>query len=234
MKSVLVLSPHMDDAVLSTFDFLDSIRSAYRPIVANIFTSFQTKIITGDTQKYLLESGFSNVQKFEVHRKNEEAAALNAARIQYINLDYVDGGFRDVNSQPVYRNHKQLFSGKIAITDRLSLQKKLIQSFKQLEVLYQPSLVLIPLGIGKHADHLLVKKAAQCCFKSACKLYWKDIPYGISLSSKYHSTLKQIVKKKYALPGPSAKKLEILGAYSSQVNLLGITDKHFSEELVCF
>jgi len=200
MRHVFI-SPHLDDAVLSAGDFLLKLKKENKKVlIVTVFTKFGKEPISKDSKKYLKYSDFLSLEKFSQARKFEDFQAMKKLEVKFIHLDFVDGGFRKNNGKVIYPNHDKscLFSGKISNVDEnliTKLRKRLSQIIKSDDVLYGPK------GIGKHVDHLIVRKVLAS-FENK-QFLWMDQPY-----------VKGIKKK------PSKEKLEVIDCYKSQVKCL--------------
>jgi LmbE family N-acetylglucosaminyl deacetylase len=226
LQKILILSPHLDDAVLSCCDFALSFQARGFDIeVVTLFDSFSNKYHSKShltnrlpeySKRYLNESGFSSVSEFAKARRNEDKKALS-----YLNFDasyagYIDGGFRSQGGIFLYPDKQSLFSGKIAPED-VAISDHLISLFKKKFAANQYRYVLCPFGIGKHADHLITKLVAQKVFPPEKVLYYYEWPYSFSL------TIGQIfyaLRHMYSFKLISSKKKQALFHYTSQIGLL--------------
>jgi len=186
------LSPHMDDVVLSSGSHILNLLNKKKEVhIITVFTSFGSRPISWDAQKYLMKSGFFRLDSFTKARKNEDLNSMHMLDIPFVQLDFIDGGFRkDSKEKFVYPTFDHLFSGSVAHEDA-----RLIQTIKKTltSSLYsrnwnfinsgnvfpsiQPSDILYaPLGIGNHADHIIVNRIAQTLPNKT--YYWLDQPYA--------------------------------------------------------
>jgi LmbE family N-acetylglucosaminyl deacetylase len=214
----IFLSPHMDDAILSAGSFLIQLTGKNLPItVVTIFSEFGSLPISWDSRKYIFHSGFLRLSSFIKARKLEEDAVMKALNISSILLKFIDGGFRKTDSgKLIYQNHDELMNGTISIND-----VSLIHNIeKRLRVIIKRDDVLVaPLGVGGHADHLIVNKVSLL-FPNKI-LYWLDQPYARNLRlirpnfSGYK--VKNTIRK-------SRKKEKLVRLYKSQFSQLFPSD----------
>ncbi len=223
-KRILVLSPHLDDAVLSCADhILEWKKQGYEINIVTIFTSFKSSQVSPFAKHYLESSGFSDVISFEKARKKEDINAMTALGVEWKHLNFIDGAFRTVGTKQLYTQTK-LFSGQLNPSDLL-LIPKLKKEFKNFEFEF----VLITLGIGRHVDHVLTKLFADKYFINLRKWYYVDWPYA----QKWRNwSLPQIIeflshKKSFRLM--SRTKLDLLRLYTSQFPLLFQKNPSFPE-----
>ncbi len=182
-KSIyIVLSPHLDDAVLSLGGFISQDPS--RIVVATFFAgSPHTPIITDwDTI-----SGFSDSAEAHQSRILENKMALRGAEI--INYNYLDYQYE------TGRNNSSL---ETKITDDIL---KLISQYKDYEVsVFGP--VIFP-GDLTHPDHKVVHDAFYKIIrsnpnKSVTFYLYEDIPYAPASKSKGGMSLEKFLKSLYS------------------------------------
>ena len=90
MRKIAILSPHLDDAILSLTDHILLWQKKGMDItIFTVFTSFSANTLTTDTSNYIHKSGFKNVKKFELARKKEDLTAMKILGLhgKYIHLD---------------------------------------------------------------------------------------------------------------------------------------------------
>ena len=228
MKHVFV-SPHMDDAVLSAGDYiLELKRKGQKVFVVTVFTEFGKEPISLRNRKYLYNSGFLNLRRFSNQRKEEDKEAMKKLGVEYFHLGIIDGTFRKredasllanalaylgIGKKFIYPTRKALFSGKISPLDKPLLQKiylKLKERTNKSGILY------CPLGIGNHADHLIIREVVSC-FPNQ-KYYWLDQPYISWKGRQKQLELLQNKFRKSFVVEKNPQKKEVVKCYSSQVN----------------
>jgi len=208
----IFLSPHMDDAILSAGNhILTLIKGKKQVSVITVFTGFGTRPISWDTQKYLLKSGFFRLRSFERARHAEDIRAMDALHVPYTHMDLIDGGFRkNTDNTFLYPTHTHLFSGTIARKDMhliRTVKKTLSPLIKHSDILYAP------LGIGNHADHIIVNRVAHTLPNKT--YYWLDQPYAQEANTNQQHGYTE------AFRVPHQKKKEsIIGYYQSQIRQL--------------
>ena len=202
----------MDDAVLSAGSYiLTLIKEKKSVCILTLCTQFGTRPISWDAQKYVMKSGFLRLRSFERARHAEDIHAMDTLHIPYTHLDFIDGGFRkNTDNTFLYPTHTHLFSGTIARKDMhliQTVQNTLSPIIKHSDILYAP------LGIGDHADHIIINRIAQTLSNKT--YYWLDQPYawGEGVTSKYG------YKEVFRIPHQK-KKEKILAVYKSQIQLL--------------
>ena len=100
-KNFLILSPHLDDAVLNCCNHILSWKkTGYKILVLNIFTKFG-----------------KGASRQEIERKKEDLMVMEELALFWKNLDFIDGKYRHFDKKLVYRDNESLFSGKVSEYD---------------------------------------------------------------------------------------------------------------------
>lgn len=209
-KQIIVLSPHLDDAALSCFDHITLWRSNYSVTVFTIFSSFESKCVA-DYSNSIINKLNVSVNEYELLRKKEDEEFFNKIGLKQYMLNFVDGGFRFHKQSPLYKTPADLFSGKIVYQDHQIKNKlKIILS----RVDKYAERVVIPAAIGSHADHIIVKEAAEETIQSEKITYFCDYPYALNMQMQLQSSheAKHIEM--------SQRKRDLLNCYESQMPLL--------------
>ncbi|MFZ5845091.1 MAG: methyltransferase domain-containing protein [Patescibacteria group bacterium] len=177
----LFVSPHLDDAVLSCGLLLQQVVAARKKLtVATIFTQGDPQINSPFVKLFLGKCGFTDANNFFRERRREDQAAMAALKARLSHAGFTDAAWRinPATHKPLYPTQNQLFSGKPASQDKNLLQdigdalKKLVLGRSQEKIL-----LLAPLGVGGHIDHVLVRQAVSQLIKIPT-LYWEDFPYN--------------------------------------------------------
>jgi LmbE family N-acetylglucosaminyl deacetylase len=112
------------------------------------------------------------LKEYEIRGK-EDRRALEILNIECASLNLLDGPFRDSIKQ---RDGRLLFGS--AEEDSQTLPEVIKRLQHKLEIL-KPSVVIAPLGVGWHLDHLIVHSAAlKVCDPSRLRFY-ADCPYSL-------------------------------------------------------
>ena len=235
----LFLSPHLDDAVLSCGLLLEKlVVLGKKVVVASLFTKVSTPPFTQNASLFIQKSGYKKAEELFEDRIKEDIKALKFLKVRYRYFDYIDAAFR--KSQlfekfpnmgfllklfpqfvHIYTNPKREFSGRVSFQDRglvWGIKKDLKRFIKKLGD--EKILILAPLGVGGHVDHIIVRDFAR---KSGLDvLYWLDFPY---------STKKEYIKTYFSKEWQYEKCLEIevplktkkyqaIKSYKSQIDVL--------------
>jgi LmbE family N-acetylglucosaminyl deacetylase len=216
MTKIAILSPHLDDAVLSCADHILFWQKHALVTVISIFTHYQSTFVPSYSQKILKKLKFSPTA-YEQQRKKEDRKAMQQLNCTWEHWNLVDGGFRATDLNAHYPTAKSLFTTTVSpqdttVTTMLDVKMKNIQNTYDV--------VIVPFGLGNHIDHLLTKNSAKKCIQKRLILYYLEAPYLIKRDN--YSLWKKVViacSKKSQLP-MSNKKREAIARYTSQVPLL--------------
>lgn len=227
-KKILVLSPHLDDAVLSCGDhILEWKRQGHEVTVVSIFTKFQDRFISESAKESLVKGGYKNAKECEGERKKEDVKAMKQLGVNYSHFGFIDGWFRIHNDKPVYEN-SQLFSGEISSND-----KSLMMSIKNKVSKYNKfQKVITPFGVGKHADHLIIRNIAQQIFTKDQIVYYLDQPYYLNKNNWNIQLCWTLLTHNKSTIKISSFKKALLINYFSQVSQFFNDDISYSEVLL--
>ena len=186
---LIVLAPHLDDAALSCGALMIHAARRTSVTVATFFTEAGQRPYTLSARRYLHQVGAPNAQALFQERQTEDRAALESIGITCVHVGLTDALFRRrphperrslsarllpelAHIYPIYRVH--ITSGHIATADVGTLRD--VCDTIQLLAGSGPRLVLAPMGVGSHVDHVLVRSAAE---RSGARLvYYSDFPYN--------------------------------------------------------
>ena len=214
-RDIVVLSPHLDDAVLDCCDHILMWKS-FRVKVVTVFTAFSEEIDTPLAGWYTKAAGCSSIKELERTRVHEDEKAMDVLGTSWSHLGYIDAGFRVHNNTPLYPDRRSIFSGNTSSHD-LTLLNEIRDSL--ISSRYQGQ-VVVPLGIGKHVDHVLIRRAAEATFEPSNLSYYVDYPYALSIRNWLSHHAIEIATHKRSVKWTSRKKREIIEIYSSQENLI--------------
>ncbi|HEX4166707.1 MAG TPA: PIG-L family deacetylase [Bryobacteraceae bacterium] len=212
MLRLTVLSPHRDDAAFSLFICLSKL--SLRPVrlqVLNIFTKsgYAPRVSSGDPEE------------ISAVRRHEDRDVLRriSGRICVFDEDLVDAPLRTgvaVHSVCDPRSASLL-------TDDL------ITQIGNALHRYRTDLVLAPLTLGDHMDHVAVYRAALQVFPASALGFYEDLPYAMwtpveVLKSKISATAETLQVELYGCnfraPEIARKKYGVIQRYRSQITAL--------------
>ncbi|AVV45723.1 PIG-L family deacetylase [Streptomyces sp. ID05-04B] len=188
---LVVLSPHLDDAVLSCGALMSHAVGHTQVRVATFFTEPGAPPYTVSGRQYLRQVGQPDAERLYRDRRAEDREVLRRLGVDWLHLGLVDGLFRRraaasgggrgrlrrvlpeaAHVYPTYRLH--LATGRISRHDAATVSRVLAL----LEELASPprTVLLAPSGVGGHVDHVLVRTAAE--LSGAPVVYYSDFPYN--------------------------------------------------------
>jgi LmbE family N-acetylglucosaminyl deacetylase len=203
-----VLAPHLDDAVLSCGALITHAASRTAVTVATFFTEGGEGPYTMSARRYLRQVGERHAGALYQQRRAEDRAALEPLGITWVHAGLTEALFR---RRPVSRSRSgraHVTSGRIAAADMGTLlaARAVIQRVTK----SGPHLVLAPLGVGGHVDHVLVRTAAE---NSGIRVvYYSDFPYNQRDSAR--GAPAGLVETRWPV---TEAKLELIRAYRSQL-----------------
>lgn len=229
---LVVLSPHLDDAVLSCGALMCHARKHMAVTVATFFTEAGAPPHTFSARCYLRQTGASDAGRLYLSRRAEDQAILDDAAINYFHAGLTEALFRQrarpllnrfpyaarllpelSHVYPTYRLH--IVRGRISPHDTGTL-RCIIDAIDHLS-LKSSTLFLAPLAVGNHVDHVLVRRAAELSRKHV--VYYSDFPYNIR-----HSTDATFVQRggltQATWSGNLSAKPALIRAYRTQVEAL--------------
>ncbi|WP_395359085.1 PIG-L deacetylase family protein [Streptomyces sp. YH02] len=187
---ILVLSPHLDDAVLSCGGLLGWAGRRAPVTVASLFTEAAPPPYTLSARRYLKRVGAEDAEELFAERRAEDRRVLERLDVRCRHVGLVDGLFRRL---PRPRPGTERLAGllpevaHVYPTDTLHLSRGRVSpldaetlrlvgaTVDELLPRRSGGLVLAPLGVGGHADHLLVRTAAEESGRPV--VYYSDFPY---------------------------------------------------------
>jgi LmbE family N-acetylglucosaminyl deacetylase len=188
---LIVLSPHLDDAALSCGAVMIYAASRTPVTVITVFTEAGQPPYTFSARRYLKQVRAQNAQALYRRRRAEDRAALEPLGVTCVHAGHREALFRRrplgrhwapcawllpelAHIYPVYRRH--ITAGRIASADAGTLRD--VSEMVARAASSCPSVVLAPLAVGAHVDHVLVRTAAER--SGAQVVYYSDFPYNRS------------------------------------------------------
>lgn len=192
VSRLVVLSPHLDDAILSCGAMLNHVRKHTPVTVVTFFTEAGAPPYTLSARAYLHQVGAHDADSIYLARRAEDQAVLGSITISYLHAGFREALFRRrgrpllhrvpwagrlvpelFNVYPTYRLH--IIRGRPSRHDAGTLRSMtdLIDELSR----QSSTLFLAPLAIGGHVDHVLVRTAAEST--AAQVAYYSDFPYNL-------------------------------------------------------
>jgi LmbE family N-acetylglucosaminyl deacetylase len=183
----VVVSPHLDDAVLSSAALMRAMAGVAAVTVVTLFSAAAPPPHTRAARTFLRQCGASDADTLFAERRAEDVAVLGGLGVRHLHLDHPDALFRRRDDPsgllrfagrllpeldhryPTFRFDVDL--GRVSRGDRRLLD----DLTTQVEELSTDAVLFAPLGVGRHVDHLLARRAGE---RLGATLY-ADFPYTV-------------------------------------------------------
>lgn len=200
LRKITVLSPHLDDAVLSCADYcLSKQRDGWTIHVISIFSKM-------DNNSFL-----------EKRRKKEDKSAMNMLNFSFQYLDLYEAMYRSSIG-------KQLYPKQSYLNETIHEKDKVILQVlnKKLTNLDSEQTLMVPIGLGGHVDHILTRTSVETNFPSKQLIYYLDQPYALHLKNwrKSYAQVLRTLPAKVSFFTQSKQKNQALSCYKSQLKSL--------------
>jgi len=200
-------------------------------------------------KRYMQKCSYADARKFFPDRKKEDIQALKHSGCDYIHLDFADAAWRKsslFHKYPllrsflsyiptlahVYPNEKKEFSGRLS-NDDYGLKRTIKKKLEMLIPKSSKTLLFAPLGVGGHADHVLLQETAQAI--GITTIYWEDFPYNISRQAVKTALNKKPFHLKFKIFDNISRKQTLIKFYTSQIpalfpssNIPVVTEKYYT------
>jgi hypothetical protein len=206
-SGVTVLSPHLDDAVLSCGALLGYLARRHRITVISVFTAAAPPPWSLPARRALRALGTGDAEELFQRRRAEDLEVLGGLGATPVHLGFTDALFRvrsglgrvwgGFGARPAYRTFRfDAARGRVAGCDA-GLAAQVAEKVRGSGKVRGPEgvlgsdeangsggvdgvdgfgVVLAPLGIGRHVDHLITRAAAG--HLGLRTVYYSDFPYS--------------------------------------------------------
>lgn len=179
----IYISPHLDDAVLSAGGLIhDQARDGKRVEIWTLACGFPPQADLSPLAQVLhFQWGFASAEETVHQRRAEDERAAAILGVQTVHFDFPDCIYRrDAEGQPLYP--MDIFAEPHpADADLPGRMTAALQSRLAVN-----DVLVCPLGIGGHVDHVLTRRAVEGLVRSEAGglkrrlLYYADIPYWLN------------------------------------------------------
>lgn len=174
-SAVLVMSPHLDDAVLSCGALLAHLAARHPITVATVFTAAAPPPWSLPARRQLRALGGIDAEDFFAQRRAEDSDVLAGIGAAAVHLGFRDALFRRGRRGPAYPTFRfDAARGRVASCDATLAA----EVSARVAGLTPADLVLAPLGVGRHVDHLITRRAARELGRPIRTVYYSDFPYS--------------------------------------------------------
>jgi len=219
---IIAVSPHLDDAVLCAGGTLhQAATTGHMVTVATLFTADPPP---AGLSPYA--HGFHDACGLGVHavahRRAEDAAACRELGVKYMWSGLPEAIYRITVDGLRYANRAALFGPPLASDTLPELEHVLA------EALVRADVVLLPLGVGGHVDHVLTRAWGERIVPRSARLcYYEESLYNDQLGPRAWATVtvRGLFRRTTTLPIDAAQhKLAAVDRYVSQLRMLGVSE----------
>lgn len=198
-SEIIFVSPHLDDAILSSGELISRLSKIIPVRVVTVFTNATSPPESDLALGYLKQCGYKNGSSLFSVRRREDRRAFGKVGITPTHLGFVDSTWRRNTTNPIlisllyklnkslpYRYPETYFPKRLHILDYMTFLS-IKNAMKKLTNGRSRYLVFCPLAVGSHVDHILVRNLCADLYGKNV-VYWVDYPY----SKKSNASLKFI------------------------------------------
>ncbi len=220
----LVLSPHLDDGVLSCASLVAALEATGRVTVLTVFSEASPPPHTRAARSFLRTCASGGAAELFAARRAEDREALELLGARQVHLGLVDALFRRRGERPSrlgrllpeldhrYPTYRfDIALGRVSRSDP-SVETALHLVHERLDV--RPDLVLAPLGVGRHVDHLITRELGRRL--SEDPVYYADFPY-ILRTDPDEDFIEDTRLRPWTWTGDGDLRQTAIAAYRSQV-----------------
>ena len=214
----IYLSPHLDDAILSCGGLIYHQSQNVTAIeIWNLMSGMPSAnaALSDLALSVQADWGTDTAKETLIMRLTEDRLATQRAGAMPRYFDFLDCIYRhDADGEPLYT--EDLFAGEFpapphpaddALIKRIALDLQ--------ENLLKGDVLVCPLTIGKHPDHLIVRQAAERTGHPL--MYYADIPYALEHPEQHAEMTENLSAREYPIPeGEMQIWQEAVAAYESQ------------------
>ncbi|GLY18691.1 PIG-L family deacetylase [Kineosporia rhizophila] len=187
--SIIVLSPHLDDAALSCGSLIARAAISQPVTVMTLFTSSTAGRVSLSARAFLRQCNARSASLLFEQRRAEDRVALRSIGVTGVHLGLADALFRQREKSrllriasrlvpelscvyPTFRRH--IDAGRVSPHDRPlldALEKRILLASGK------GDLVLAPLGLGGHVDHVFTHELGARLSRHRSIGWYADQPY---------------------------------------------------------
>lgn len=215
LEDLIILSPHLDDAILSVGSLISSYANKVKKIrIISIFTE-GSNLKSLATETLLSNANQTDAYKyFSIRRREDKEAIRLLGKIDIQHLGYTDSAWRvDAAGNPLYFD-SQLMS---LMKEDEKLQSEIQTKLKSIIKPKRSTGIFAPIARGNHADHQIIRNAAIRLFPNV--IFYEDFPYSTLYVTEGEFIRKNKLKE-IIWVGDYEKKKEAILKYESQTYAL--------------
>jgi LmbE family N-acetylglucosaminyl deacetylase len=204
VKTLLAISPHLDDAIFSAGAMIaQASHQGWRTIIATVFTG-NVQQPSGFALACQLDKAIPAEIDYMALRRDEDATACALVGAEFIHLPFLEAPHRG------YEDAGALFA-RVRADEEVGAP--VLQRLAVLIEEIRPDSVLAPLGLGGHVDHLIVRDAVRTAARGLDLQLWEDWPYVERLGEQDRDKARLVTSDAIA----KSAKLSACSSYGSQL-----------------
>jgi LmbE family N-acetylglucosaminyl deacetylase len=214
-KRIVFLSPHLDDAVLACGGLISALGRTTSVEVWTLFSSAPRFGPWSPVANWLhAESGGISGSRLAKRRRQEDAKACASLGARFRHFRWKEAAYRRDSSGFLYSRSRQ---DVIHETDR-ALSKTIMDKLRA--GLKADDVLVAPLGVGKHVDHILTRNSADGTgHRAIC--YYADFPYRAIFPGEVGEFSASMPPATYVIqPVDVERWIGAIDRYDSQIPLL--------------
>ena len=211
-EQIIILSPHLDDAILSMGSLLtDLVMLGKKITVISVFTE-GSEAKSEFSSMLVKQSNLETIQEYFKVRKEEDKKALKSFGLLKVeHLGFIDAAWRVNNKkQLLYPN---TIKGEVLLDDT-NIIRSLESKLKKIKnITSENTIIFAPLARGRHVDHQIVRNVVNKISQNV--IFYSDFPY----SAQFKNEDLFITENNLSFiewHGDHEKKMQAIAIYESQ------------------
>lgn len=230
-EALVVVSPHLDDGVLSSGGCLARAqRLGRRCAVVSVFAG-APKAVPPLARSFHEECGLGDEAIIERRQEDREACELLGAMC--LQLEFLEALYRlDERGLPLYAAPGEIFGPTRA--EDASMAREVACALRAALTEIGPVRLVAPLGIGRHVDHVIVRQSVEAVCDLSGLSYFEDAPYVMWCQERDDGDRSSRGLSSQIIPLSDDdwnRKITAIEAYRSQVRMLWPTHHRCRTEL---
>lgn len=228
LERVVVLSPHIDDAVLSCTGLLSALDKVAPRLVVTLYCG------NPEPTNSRGEGGKGRQRKRRGHaapsiRRREDLAVMRYLECAWVHLGFAEAIYRrsPTTGRLIYRHPRQKWT-RPNVADTAHMEE-LFLVLRRLTANMGPRLLVSPLGVGLHVDHrICALTALRLAGGQTRVLFYEDFPYvaGGGVGGAADDPLRALARlglepiRRHVVPANANRQIKALSLYPSQIEPL--------------
>jgi LmbE family N-acetylglucosaminyl deacetylase len=223
------VSPHLDDVILSCGGAVAKAARTGSPRIVTVFAGTPGSDVSEFAHFQHVRWRLDDAEAVESRRREDQAAAARIGdSVQVHWLEYLDAIYRDTG----YSSDDALFG--LPLSCDLTLASDIHKDLRR----YRTSRYVIPMGVGNHVDHQIVREAGLMLLREGAEVWmYAEVPYALNDASVALAISQIAVNDPIVVrldEDALRRKIAGVGEYASQLPVLFRDRGDASEEIEAF